>query len=355
MEIIYTKDPQQLEKWDAYILKEDKGSHLMLSGWLQSFRSYGFDYEVAICFENDRIVGGFGAVIAKALWFKFFTVPYGPIVSEGYENHLDELISKVPERAKHYNCCYCHITLPFSETSNAHVYNKLPELPVLKDVKEGHRFTYVYSSNGLNWVDFKSAPDEETLLESFRASVRRYIRSSQRKDLEVRFLGNESDIKAGYELCLENARNNNYALRDWLSFKPTLTGMIADKKAKFMAAYKDGTLKGAALLVGAGNYNTYILGGTTKEKPDLLVGHFLHWEAIKLSFNENLRGYNISLGGSAGVVNLKNSYADAQIMFTNSKYHWILKPGYFRLYRFFEKKLKPHKKVLSKILALLKR
>jgi len=339
MEILYTKDLEWLKKWDAYVLRENKASHLLLSEWNKSFQSYGFDYEICICHENGVIHGGFSGVIAKALFFKFYIVPYGPIVSGGFENCLDILVTTVVERAKCHNCCYCHITLPVSETKNAHVFNALPELPALINAKEGHLFKYVYSSNGLNWVDLSDHNNEEELLESFRPSVRRYIRSSQRKELEARFLESETDIKMGYELCLENARNHHYTLRDWDSFKDTLINMVSDKSAVFLGAFKDENLKGAALVIKSGNYNTYILGGTKKEKPDLLVGHFLHWEAIKISFRQKLSGYN----------------ADVQVMFINSKYHWILKPAFFKTYLFVEKQLKPHKKTLSKILSMLKR
>lgn len=355
MEVIFTKDKVELEKWDRFILKNPKGNHLLLSKWLASYQSYGFDYEVAILKESGAIVGGFASVIAKALVFKFYIVPYGPIVIDGSESNLNFLIEQVKQRAKIWNCCYAHITLPFSETKNDHVFNTLPQLRVLESAKSGHMFKYVYSSNGINWVGLHHYTDEENLLDSFRASVRRYIRSSQRKDLQVKFLESENEIKAGYDLCLENAKNNNYSLRDWNSFKETLLTMIADGTAIFMAAYKEEQLKGAGLLIRAGNYNTYILGGTKKEKPDLLVGHYLHWEAIKLSFNKNLSGYNISLGGSDGVVALKNSYADYQVMFTNSKYYWVINPLYFKTYLFFEKHLKPHKKLVSKLLSILKR
>ena len=77
MEIIYTEDKDWLNKWDTYITNEDRGSHLLLSDWVKSFHSYGFDYEFCICLENDIIVGGYAAVIAKALVFNFFIVPYG--------------------------------------------------------------------------------------------------------------------------------------------------------------------------------------------------------------------------------------------------------------------------------------
>ena len=168
MKIIYTKEQDWLNKWDAFIIKDDKGSHLLLSEWIKSYQSYGFDYEVCIGVENDIIIGGYVAVIAKALVFNFFIVPYGPIVTEGYEDRLNELIESVLKRAKYYNSCYCHITLPFSTVNNRHLYNVLPELSILKNAKEGHLFKYVYSSNGLNWIDLEKFSNEEMVFESFR-------------------------------------------------------------------------------------------------------------------------------------------------------------------------------------------
>lgn len=355
MELLYTKDKHWLQQWDDYILTENRGSHLLLSDWNKSFCSYGFDFEVCICLEDTKIIGGFVAVIAKAFFFRFFIVPYGPIVSFGHENKLNELIGAVSVRAKFHNCCYCHITLPFSTISNTHTFNSLPELPILTNAIDGHRFKYVYSSNGLNWVNVKKGDDEESLLNSFRASVRRYIRSSERKELELKFLKTETDIKKAYELCIENARNHNYALRDWDSFKETLMNMIAKGNAYFLGAFHKGNIKGAALIIKSGNYITYILGGTKKEKPDFLAGHFLHWQGVKMAFNEGLDGYNISLGGSKGVLLLKNSYADEQILFENSKYHWVLKPFYFKIYLFLEKRMKNNKKLVSNMLSILKR
>jgi lipid II:glycine glycyltransferase (peptidoglycan interpeptide bridge formation enzyme) len=355
MEIIFTKENHWLAKWDNFVQTEDKASHLLLSDWNKSFESYGFEYEVCILLDNDSICGGFVGVIAKVSLFKFYIVPFGPIVSLGFEHKLDNLIEKVPKRAMSFHCCYCHITIPFSEIKNKHVLNIRPSLPALNEANDGHLFKYVYSSSGLNWKGFDNIANEENLLNSFKSNIRRDIRSSIRKGLNSKILITESEIKLGYDLCLENAKINNYSIRDWSSFKETLLKMISNKTAKFIAAYKEEELKGVVFLVRSGNYYTYILGGTKKEKPDLLVGHFLQWEAIKMSFEEKLSGYNISLGGSVGVLNLKNSYIDDQIIFQESKYYWILKPFYFKLYLFFEKHLKNHKKTIAKFLSIVKR
>jgi hypothetical protein len=353
MEIIYTKDKDWIDKWDTFIINNDKGSHLMLSDWIKSYQSYGFDYEFCIGIYNDIIIGGYGVVIAKALVFKFFIVPYGPIVTKGYEGQFNQLIATVPERAKYHKSCYCHITLPFSQVSNARIYNVLPELSALNNAKEGHLFKYVYSSSGLNWIDLKGFDDESKIM-TLKSAVRRNIRNSYRKGLILELMDSNVKLEVGYRLFIENSRLANYSIREWYDIKESIFALQEKGLLKMLGAYKNGELKGAILLVKSGNYFTYILGGSKKEVPDLRTGDFLQWEAVKLSFAYGFDGYNISLGGSKGVIEFKNSFNTEQIEFENSKFHWILKPSFFNMFLLFEKHLKPHKKKISMILSIFK-
>jgi lipid II:glycine glycyltransferase (peptidoglycan interpeptide bridge formation enzyme) len=354
MNIIFTKDNDWLVKWDQFVLSENKASHLLLSDWNKSFESYGFDFEVCICLVGDQIVGGFSGVVAKASVFRFYIVPFGPIVSLSYESHLKTLINKVTERANHFNCCYCHISMPFSNYKNSHIYNQLSDLSVLNSATKGHLFKYVYSTYGMNWIDLKDF-DEESKIMSLKPSVRRNIRNSYRKDLVFKRMAKDDEIEKAYHLFKENSITSNYSIREWKEIKETLVQLNQKGYLKMLAAFKEDELKGAILLVKGGNYYTYILGGSKKEVPDLRTGDFLQWEAIKLSIQEGLDGYNISLGGSKGVVEFKNSFNTEQIYYHNGQYHWVLKPIYFKLYLIFEKKLKLNKKTISKILSIFKR
>ena len=355
MEILFTKDPHWILKWDKYVTTEDRASHLMLSDWNKSFESYGFEFEICIVLQNDTIIGGFTAVLAKAFFLKFYIVPFGPIVSQGFEVDLNQIIKSVYSRAVSKKCFYAQINIPFSDKLHPHLMPNTINSPFLESASRGHLFKYVYSSNGLNWKSFETIENENQLLESVKTSLRRDIRSSIRKGLVSKELITYAEIKNGYDLCLKNAKQNNYNLRDWNSFKQTIVSLIDKKSAKFIAAYKDDELKGALFLVKSGNYYTYIFGGTKKEKPDLLVGHFLQFEAMQAVINEKLSGYNISLGGSKGVVQLKNNYADDQLIFENSKYHWVINSFYFKVFLYFEKRLNVHKKFLSKFLSIIKR
>ncbi len=354
MELIFTKDRDWLKKWDDYVLSEDKASHLLLSDWNMSFAAYGFDFEICILTENDTICGGFVGVIAKAAFFKFYIVPFGPIVSIGHEKQLNQMISNVPQRATNFNCCYCHISLPFSKEITLHTYTSFAKLPILKTAKEGHLFKYVYSAFGLNWIDLKDF-DEESKIMSLKSSSRRNIRYSYKQELKLMTLTKKEEIEAGYHLFIENSIQAHYAIREWKDIKKTLFDLNEKGNLKMLAAYKNNQMKGDVLLIQAGNYFTYILGGSKKETPDLGVGDFLQWEAIKLSLQNGFDGYNISLGGSKGVVDFKSGFNTTPIYFEESAYHWIVKPMSFKLFLFFEKHLKKYKKTIVKIVSTLKR
>lgn len=355
MEIIFTKDQDWLARWDSFVVKENKSSHLLLSDWVKSYQSYGFDYEFCIGVENDSIVGGYAAVIAKAFVFKFYIVPFGPIVASGFENQLNELIASVSKRSVLFNSCYCHITLPISTISNEHIFPVLTDLSTLTGAKKGHLFKYVYSSNGLNWIDLKGFSDSEAKIETLNPSVRRNIRNSYRKGLELQELDTFEKLEKGYNLFIENAKLANYSIREWKDVKESFAALLEKGFLKMLGAYKNGELKGAILLVESGNYFTYVLGGSKKETPDLRTGDFLQWEAIKLSIENDFDGYNISLGGSQGVIDFKNSFNTQSIEFVQSKYHWVLKPFYFNMFLFFEKNMRPFKKQVSRILSILKK
>lgn len=353
MEIIFTRDRQWLAKWDAFIAGDDKGCHLLFSDWALSYRAYGFEAEFCLAIENGNIIGGYAAVIAKAFFFKFYIVPYGPIATSGFENAVEKLTASVPGRAKIHNAAYAHIALPVAKAvANTHVFDALS--PTLSGAHKGHLFNYVYSNNGLNWIDLAGF-DEESKIMTLKPAMRRNIRNSYRKGLEFCIMDTREKLEEGYNLFIRNSHDAGYTIRNWSEMRETLFAMLEKNTIKMLAAYKDGELKGAILLVKAGNYYTYVLGGSKKEVPDLRTGDFLQWEAVKLSLNEGLDGYNISLGGSKGVVEFKNSFNTHEILFADSKFHWILKPRYFRAYQIIERKLRPHKKKISTLLSRIKR
>lgn len=349
MELIFTKEASYLKQWDAFIDQSCYANHLQFSQWLQSYVSYGFDFEVCLLLDNQRIVAGYGAVIPKFSFFKFYIIPNGPIFSDVEDKDvIQKMVSSISKRAKELKCCYAQFNFPLAIRKGNPI---LEPIHFQSNFKKGSLFKYIYASEGVNWLDFSKYDSEDAIIQDFKSSVRRDIRSSERKGQSISCLTQENDIRTAYQLCEGNAKRAGYSLRSWSDFKAPVLNLIQENRAKFIASYKDNDMKGALFLVKSGNYYTYIFGGAKRETPDLLTGHFLQWEAIKMSFNESCIGYNISLGGSDGVKSFKSGFNANEILAQDAKYYLVINRVTFNLFLFFEKKIKPHKRLVAKLLS----
>ncbi|WCO02545.1 lipid II:glycine glycyltransferase FemX [Psychroserpens ponticola] len=355
-ELIFTKDSAWLKKWDEFLVNNPKGSHLILSDWLKSYKSYGFDFELGLVLENDKIVGGYGAVIPKFMFFKFYIIPHGLVYDSDYEHLFETHVPEIKNRAKQKGCCYMQISVPLSSNKMIHANTYRPQdVSFLEPIlKKGKLFNYVYSGYGLNWVELQGFNEEE-LLNTLKSNTRRDIRAGLRKHDAFRLLTTESDIKRAYQLCQQNADEHGYALRSWTDFKTTVLDLIEKGIAHFIGVFKDEDQKGAVFIVQSGGFYTYIFGGTKREHPNLLSGYVLQWEALKMSINKNFNGYNISMGGSRGVLNFKSKFSTTAIPYENPHYHSVLNGFYFKLFLFLDKYLEPYKAKISKVLSKLSR
>jgi|26BtaG_2_1085354.scaffolds.fasta_scaffold00136_6 lipid II:glycine glycyltransferase (peptidoglycan interpeptide bridge formation enzyme) len=353
MEVIYTRDKEWLKKWDAYVAETPRASHLMLSDWLKSYNSYGFDYEIGIVIENKKIIGGFGAVIPKVLFFKFYIIPHGPIVDKGYEHYIEMVLKDLYLRAKELRCCYAQVSLPISNNNKIgdHVFNPAEVKFLPNNFKSGKLFNYVYCSYGLNWMDFTEHPNPDSYLKALSSKVRQYVRLPYKKNTEIINVTSETELKKGYSVFEFNAKEIGYEIRAFEDVKNSILGLIDSNQAYFLNIHIDGVVKASAFYIMAGGYTTNVLAGVIKEKPDLKLGYMLQWEAIKRSFDLGYKGYNISMGGSDGVKEFKKRFGAEAMFYEDSHFHAILKPLKFNIYLKFEKYMKPYKSQISRVLS----
>ncbi|MBC7641258.1 MAG: peptidoglycan bridge formation glycyltransferase FemA/FemB family protein [Flavobacterium sp.] len=356
MESFFTKNADWLYKWDDFLKNENRGNHLLYSDWLTSYKSYGFDFEVFIVLNNtNEIIGGFGAVIAKSLIFKFYIVPIGPIFRVGFESEIQDAITHIKIQSTILGCCFVQFKLPIIEEKPNFQYTYSNQNLFNNDLnfQFGNLFKHVYSSNGFNWVSFDGCNSSQDLLNQFSVQVRRNINISLKTNADISFAETLDDCQLAYAIIQKNANENNYSVRLFEDFKRTILSLIQKKLAFMMVVKINNQIKGSAFVVNCGNHYTYITGGTFKEKPDLKMGYLLHWKIIEKSFEMGFSGYNISLGGSKGVVDFKAKFNTEAFLFTDDAQYLILKPIYFKLYLLLKYLLKNNKKSISRILKFL--
>ena len=355
--IIFTKEDTWLKKWDQFVYNHPKGSHLILSDWLKSYISYGFEYEIGLVLDGDDIIGGYGVVIPKFLFFKFYIIPHSPIYLDGHEKYLKEDLIEIEKNAKKLGCCYIQLSFPISSYREVekHSYNlSIADSLSETNLKSGKLFNYVYSSYGLNWVDLNGYKDFEEFLEQLTPKVRRNIRMPYNKLASAKFLTEMNDIEKAYEVITENANYGGYSVRSFEEFKSTIYQLVSKGLAYFICCEVEGKIKAAAFFVKTSGYITNIMGGVSRDKPDIKLGYMLQWEIIKKSFDMGYLGYNISMGGSQGVQEFKSKFGAKTIFYENPHYYSILRPFSFKLFKLFDAKLKPYKHRVSKLLSRVK-
>jgi len=348
MKFFTTQDQVWIDRWDDFIEKHPQGSHLQYSYWVKSYMSYGFSFEIGLSVSDDEIVGGYAAVIASKFGFGFYCVSNGPIVHLSDPDTFNGLLELAKLAAQKRKCCCLQITAPNSNEFGDFAFF----LGNDNSVKKGKPFPFIFASSGLNWVDFKdSVGSEDYLKMHVKSNLRRDIRSAQRRNTSVNKITCEKELELAYMLFENNAKIQNYSVRNWKDFKESLIDLVGSGKAVVFGCSYDGELKGAILLIKAGGYFTYVMGGTIKEKPDLLIGELLQWNAIVESFENGFKGYNISLGGSKGVIDFKNKFTSKQQLFTNNTYYYVLKPLRFSMYLKIAFMLKKFKPIMAKFLS----
>jgi len=351
MEWLWTKEKEWWDKWDLFNNSTARGHYLQLSDWLFSYHIFGFETELLVGLENNEICLGYGIIKVKYLLFKFYIINNGPIIREGYESYLEEAIQFFLDKSKKDKAFYCHMCLPVLEEGTlpfALSRSSLPNNSLYFTGKMGMLYKIVFSLGGLLWVNLDYVNEEERLAD-FNIKTRRDIRASQRKGLVMIEAQTNDQVEEAYHCIALNAKAKGFSVRPWKEFKQYLLDSYKKGFIIFLMAYKDNECKGAMMLLKVNEKYTYVMGGYKREKPDLLAGYFLQWEATKMLMQKGVKGYDISLGGSKGVMDFKLSFGPIAYTYVQYRY-WVLSPLKHTIYSRFYPFLVKNRKIIVRLM-----
>lgn len=347
---ITTKDPSWLSQWDELQINHESGMFTQTSTWLSSYQAYGFDFELLLGLdEKEQILCGFGNLIVKAGPFKIYNCPWGPwtLDTELYELACEAFFS----RAKEIGAFACQINPSFFDSS-------APLLNVLssKGFQTGNLLNKIYSPvhfNILSLPEAKGVELESQLLKSFSENAKRNVKSGLKNGIEMKPVETAAEVRLAYSCFEQNAQREGYKIRDWQDLEYSLTTSVLNGNALIFLAKHEESIVGAIWVAKGGRMLSYIMGGVERTEKDLKVGHLLQWTCILKAAELGYSKYNISVGGSDGVVRFKSSFYPQEMNSVGPKYfvisplkHSIFKSGY----SFLEK----NKKLAVKILKLIR-
>lgn len=357
----WTNSKGEFEDWDAFLMSSKIGYSNQLGYWQKAYETYGLKVNLLLARDDLGVIqGGLITSMVKVFFFKALACSMGPITREQDVELCVRLISEAKEEAKRKKVAIFQIGLPILEKYDDFLADYSLPQSLLKDEvfnnsKHGSKLKGIHFSTGIRASDLRleSDFDEDEFLERFKPNTRRDIRKSSRNNLEIFFAKSPDEIKNAYQIILENSIIFGYSIRSWEDIRDTLNEMVNNGTCLIPCCKKEDKTLGALIIFESGQRLTYIFGGTLRTKPDLLVGHFLHFEMMKYSINKGYEFYDLSLGGSSGVVKFKEGMGGKPYKFVAVRY-WVFNKSLFAAYNFFLPILQRNKVLISNVLKFIK-
>lgn len=347
-------------RWDTFISTQKRGIYLQTRAWLQSYSAYGFEVHLLLAETTEgELIGGLGVVLASAGPFKIAVAPYGPILSHQEETLSKSIVNEFLAFAKRKKAFLAQFSLASSKdvapNFTGHFLPSDLGAGSISTAKKGLIFKYVTGITAIRAV--KLYPDSTDsyaqVRKNYNSSTKRNVNAAAKLGNELHYAETKEELEEAYRLFGLNAKTQGYAIRSWEDFGPTLVQMVARGQCLVPLCVHDGVTKGALIIFDVGQKLHYIMGGTIRDEVDRKVGHFLHDQMIKLGIAKGYDFYDISMGGSAGVVRFKEGFGGDIIGLADPRY-WVLKPFQFYLFRKLLPFVQKNKSKIAGILSKLK-
>ena len=135
-------------------------------------------------------------------------------------------------------------------------------------------------------------PSADELLGSFKNKCRYNIRLSERKGVHV-YEETAVDAVPKFHRVMREAASRDHFTVEPVSFFQKLIRSLADQNmAKLLFAEHEGDVLGALLMIQYGDRATYLYGGISNNKRNLMAGYALQWQAMLLAQNAGCTSYD---------------------------------------------------------------
>jgi lipid II:glycine glycyltransferase (peptidoglycan interpeptide bridge formation enzyme) len=133
---------------------------------------------------------------------------------------------------------------------------------------------------------------EEDLLARMKPKGRYNIRLSQKKNLLLEEGCKPNQIRDFYRVLQEASRRDDFLLEPFAFFVNLIDTLQAANSIKLFLVRHEDSLLGSLLLTTYGQRATYLYGGISNQKRNLMAGYALQWAAIKAAQNADCRTYD---------------------------------------------------------------
>jgi peptidoglycan pentaglycine glycine transferase (the first glycine) len=220
-------------------------------------------------------------------------VPKGPALDYSDPSLLVQVLSALEQEAKRQRSLFVKIDpdvwLGFSDKDSP----LLPEVATLQATlaERGWRRS-TEQIQFKNTVILDLTLDVNGLLARMKVKTRYNIRLAKRRGVRVR-PGDETDLKAFYDLYAETSQRDGFLIRPMAYYLDVWGQFLRVGRAHFLLAEVAGEPVAGLILFHFGQTAWYMYGASSNQHRNLMPNHLLQWEAIRLAKQKGCTQYDM--------------------------------------------------------------
>ncbi len=239
--------------------------------WSEMKRRHGLNSVHFGIFDGDRLDGGAIFYTSKTLQGAGILVaPEGPVL-QWEDAHLSTLqLCALTEAVQTYANENGIMTMRIEPRLTP------PQPPLLREF--GRAPVDLVPCETL-YLDLR--PSEDEILAGMKPKGRYNIKIAERNQVVISAHQNKDVVGEYFDAVTQASLRNSFALESPPFFEELADVLCASKHAEFLLAKHEDDLLGALILINYGQRATYLYGGTTDVKRELMGGYALQWAAIR--------------------------------------------------------------------------
>ena len=257
--------------WEA-IVKENPASGIMQSlHWARMKRLQGLDAIHFGVFEDNQLIGGALYYTGQRLnGTGIMVAPEGPVLPWSESDRTCLHLRLLKDAAQEYACRHGIISMRIEP-------RLVPPSP--NYLREFVRAPANLVPRETLYVDLR--PDQDALLASMKPKGRYNIKLAKRHGVEIEEHKTIDAVSDFYAALVEASQRDIFALESRGFFERLASTLCPAGLASILLAKHEGELLGALLLIVYGERATYLYGGVTNTKRNLMGGYALQWQAMQ--------------------------------------------------------------------------
>lgn len=269
--------------WETLVASNPASGMMQSLHWANFKRKQGLrTLHLGLCQDENLVGGALFYTAARNRGAGFLVAPEGPVLPWSNQELSHEGIKLLVRTAESHAAQY--------DVMAVRVEPRLPP-PVPNSMRGFGRAPVNLIPRETLYLDLTQS--EEDLLLSLKPKCRYNIRLAQRHGVRIRQDTTLEAIKRFYPLLREASSRDNFPIEPLPHFAALAETLCPSGLARFIFAEHEGDTLGALLLTSFGERGTYLYGGISNRKRNLMAGYAMQWAAIVTAKSLGCRTYDM--------------------------------------------------------------